>query len=90
MKLLQDKVAIITGSGRGIGAATAQRMADEGAIVIIGDIMGDMAEETATQISQSGGTVIGCHLDGTDAWRVAMRENLTQALLAVLTDEHGA
>lgn len=67
MRGLKGKVGIIAGGARGIGAATAQRLAEEGAIVIIGDIMGDMAEETASRIAKSGGKVIGVYLDGTDA-----------------------
>lgn len=67
MRGLKDKVVIIAGGARGIGAATAQRFSDEGASVIIGDIMGDMAQETAATIAKSGGSAIGVHLDGTDA-----------------------
>lgn len=67
MRGLKGKVGIIAGGARGIGAATAQRLADEGATVVIGDIMGDMAEETAARIAKSGGNVIGAYLDGTDA-----------------------
>lgn len=67
MRGLKGKVGIVAGGARGIGAATAERLCAEGASVIIGDIMVDMAQETAARISKSGGTVIGMHLDGTDA-----------------------
>lgn len=67
MRGLKGKVGIIAGGARGIGAATAERLCAEGASVIIGDIMGDMAEETAARIATLGGTVIGMYLDGTDA-----------------------
>lgn len=67
MRGLKGKVGIIAGGARGIGAATAERLCEEGATVIIGDIMGDMALETAERIAKSGGTVIGTYLDGTDA-----------------------
>lgn len=67
MRGLNGKVGIIAGGARGIGAATAERFCAEGATVIIGDILGDMAQETADRISKSGGTVIGTFLDGTDA-----------------------
>jgi NAD(P)-dependent dehydrogenase (short-subunit alcohol dehydrogenase family) len=38
MRGLKDKVGVVAGGGRGIGAATAQRLAEEGAAVVIGDI----------------------------------------------------
>ncbi|WP_371395298.1 SDR family NAD(P)-dependent oxidoreductase [Fretibacter rubidus] len=67
MRGLKGKVGVIAGGARGIGAATAERLCAEGAKVIIGDIMGDMAVETAKAIEKSGGIVIGTYLDGTDA-----------------------
>ncbi len=67
MRGLEGKVGVIAGGARGIGAATAERLCAEGAKVIIGDIMGDMALATAKRIAKSGGTVIGTYLDGTNA-----------------------
>ncbi len=58
MKLLENKVAIITGSGRGIGAATALLFAEHGARVVINDLDATPAEETAHLISQKGGQAI--------------------------------
>ena len=52
---LDDKVAVITGAGRGIGRATAVRFAREGAAVIVNDVDADPAEETATLVKESGG-----------------------------------
>lgn len=54
---LTDKVAIITGSGRGIGAATAQRLAQEGAKVVITDLNPDTAAATAEHLRGQGHTV---------------------------------
>lgn len=51
---LKDKVAIVTGSARGLGAATARRLAQEGAKVVITDIMADRAEETAAELRKDG------------------------------------
>ncbi|HQO09284.1 MAG TPA: 3-oxoacyl-[acyl-carrier-protein] reductase [Clostridiales bacterium] len=48
--MLKDKVAIITGSARGIGRAIAEEYAANGAKVIISDIMQDKAEETANEL----------------------------------------
>ena len=65
MRGLHGKVGIIAGGGRGIGAATARRLTEEGASVVIGDIREDWAQETAQAIRDSGRQAIGVHLDGT-------------------------
>ena len=51
MGLLDGKAAIITGSARGIGRATAELFISEGARVLINDIDGDVAEQAASEIS---------------------------------------
>lgn len=63
--LLQGKVAIITGSGRGIGAATAKLFAAHGAHVVVTDIDATPAEETAHAIQQAGGSALGIACDVT-------------------------
>jgi 3-oxoacyl-[acyl-carrier protein] reductase len=55
---LDDKVAVITGAGRGIGRATALRFAEEGAAVVINDVDADPAEETAKEIQNAGGRAL--------------------------------
>lgn len=67
MKLLQDKVAIITGSGRGIGAAAAALFAEHGAKVVVTDIDPAPAEETTKKIRDAGGTALAIPVDVTDA-----------------------
>lgn len=67
MRGISGKVGIIAGGGRGIGAATARRLAEEGAHVVIGDLMGDWAREVADDIVAKGGKAVGVDLDGTDA-----------------------
>jgi 3-oxoacyl-[acyl-carrier protein] reductase len=64
--LLKEQVAIVTGSGRGIGAATAKLMADEGAKVVVSDLDPEQAEAVAGQIIQSGGEAISVPGDVTD------------------------
>ena len=55
MGMLDGKVAIITGSGRGIGSATAKLLAAQGALVIVSDLDPNPAEETAAAIRSAGG-----------------------------------
>jgi 3-oxoacyl-[acyl-carrier protein] reductase len=50
MGLLDDKVAIVTGSARGIGRATAELLAANGAKVVINDLDADLAAQTASEI----------------------------------------
>jgi 3-oxoacyl-[acyl-carrier protein] reductase len=50
MGVLDDKVAIVTGSARGIGRATAELLASQGAKVLINDLDGDVAQQTASEI----------------------------------------
>lgn len=51
---LKDKVAIVTGSARGLGAATARRLALEGAKVVVTDIMRERAEQTTAALQAEG------------------------------------
>src|SRR6059058_3409979 len=50
MGVLDDKVAIVTGSSRGIGRATAELLAEQGAQVLINDLDGDVAEQASNEI----------------------------------------
>ncbi len=50
MTVLDGKVAIVTGSARGIGRATAELLSEQGAKVLINDLDGDVAEQTAGEI----------------------------------------
>lgn len=67
---LQDKIALITGAGAGLGEATARRFAEEGATVILTDMNGDNALRVAAEISAIGGRAVGRLQDVTNeaAW----------------------
>jgi 3-oxoacyl-[acyl-carrier protein] reductase len=58
MGRLDGKVAVITGSGHGIGRATATRFAADGASVVANDVDAEPVEETATLIREAGGTAL--------------------------------
>jgi len=65
--MLKDKVAIVTGGGRGIGATTARRFAAEGAKVVIADIDDAVAQTVADSIRADGGEAVAVAVDVTDA-----------------------
>ncbi|OBK18926.1 SDR family NAD(P)-dependent oxidoreductase [Mycobacterium asiaticum] len=52
-RLLADRVAVVTGGGGGIGAATARLFAEHGARVVIADVNTNRAEQTAAEIGES-------------------------------------
>ena len=64
---MRGKVALITGAGSGIGAATARRLAAEGARVACADRAGERAKETARVIAAAGGEAFALETDVTDA-----------------------
>src|SRR3989454_6247780 len=66
MGLIEGKVAILTGSGRGIGAAAARMFGAEGASVVVSDLDPAPAEETAAAIRAAGGKAIVVAGDVTD------------------------
>jgi 3-oxoacyl-[acyl-carrier protein] reductase len=64
---LQDRVAIVTGGGSGIGAATAVAFAREGARVLIADLDESATKKTVEAIERAGGQAIGARCDVTRA-----------------------
>jgi 3-oxoacyl-[acyl-carrier protein] reductase len=67
MGTLDGKVAIVSGSGRGIGREIALKLASEGAKVVVNDLDADPAKETVTAIEAAGGSAVACVGNVTDA-----------------------
>ncbi|HKT75102.1 MAG TPA: SDR family oxidoreductase [Sphingobium sp.] len=62
-RLFGDKVALVTGGGSGIGRAACQRLAQEGASVLVADIDLPSAERTAALIEERGGRAVAIRAD---------------------------
>lgn len=86
MRGLRDRTFLIAGGATGIGAATAKRLAGQGASVAIGDVNIAAATATATQITESGGRAIAVEFDLADAQSV---QALVEATLAEFGAIHG-
>src|SRR5262249_9145707 len=61
MGLLDGKVAIVTGSGRGIGREVALRLARDGSTVVVNDLDDGPASETVSLVEQLGGRAVTCN-----------------------------
>jgi NAD(P)-dependent dehydrogenase (short-subunit alcohol dehydrogenase family) len=76
MDRLKGKVGLISGGARGQGAAEARLFVEEGAKVVIGDVLDDLCKRTADEINSKAGirAVVPLHLDVTRAadWRAAV------------------
>jgi NAD(P)-dependent dehydrogenase (short-subunit alcohol dehydrogenase family) len=72
---LHDKVAIVSGSARGLGASIARLFAAEGASVLVTDILDDLGESTAAALRLDDGVAVYQHLDVTSEadWGAAVR-----------------
>lgn len=68
---LNERVAFVTGGGSGIGRAVALRLADEGAAVVVVDLLSERAAETAAEIQQQGGFALPIACDTSDPEQVA-------------------
>lgn len=89
MTKLQDKVAIITGAGGGIGAATARLFANEGAKLVLTDINADAVFAIAKEIS-TGSVALQHNVTDEESWQSVMNETMQQfGKLDVLVNNAG-
>lgn len=68
---LENRVAVITGAGRGIGKAIANRLAEEGARVVVCDIDAAFVESVADRLKKAGRQVLAIKADVTSGYEVA-------------------
>lgn len=79
---LKGRVAIVTGSAQGLGKAFAVRLANEGARIVVADVLDQQIEATALEIRQSGGEAMGVKVDVSD-------ERNTLELARVTAEKYG-
>lgn len=82
MQRFVDEVAIVTGAGNGIGKATAQRLASEGAAVAVADMDQAAAQQTVAEISAAGGQAMAVAVD------VTARASV-EAMVATVLEHYG-
>lgn len=75
MNRMDGKIALVTGAGRGIGAASARRLAEAGATVLVTDLVEGDARLVADTIAKAGGNAIPLRLDVTSEvdWHGAVK-----------------
>ncbi len=81
-QVLKDKVAIITGAGRGLGKAFALRYVEEGAKLLLPDISLERAEKVVKEIKAKGGEAVAMETDISD-------ENATKKMAEMVMKQYG-
>ena len=77
MGRLDGKVAIVTGGSRGVGAATARVFVEEGAQVMVTDVVDERGEEVASEIGENA-TYLHCDVSVESDWTAVMERTMAQ------------
>ena len=85
MTSMQDKLVLVTGAGRGLGAAIAAGFAREGARLIVADLDAALATASAQAIRDAGGRAVEATLDVTDADAVRVSPPIARRATAIST-----
>jgi NAD(P)-dependent dehydrogenase (short-subunit alcohol dehydrogenase family) len=75
---LEGKIAVVTGGGNGIGRACAQRFAEEGADILVADLLDEPGAETVARVKERGREALFVHIDASSP-----EDNETMAQTAV-------
>jgi NAD(P)-dependent dehydrogenase (short-subunit alcohol dehydrogenase family) len=89
---VRDKVCLVSGGARGLGAAQARLLAAEGGKVVVGDVLQTEGWELEAEIAESGGQALFVRLDVTDEddWKRAVDESVSRfGALDVLVNNAG-
>lgn len=92
MQRLENRIALVTGAGNGIGQAIARRLSAEGAHVLLADIDGEAALRVATEITAAGGRASGHAADvtrGQDVMALLRHVETTHGRLDILVNNAG-
>lgn len=89
MNGLQGKVFLLAGAGSGIGAATAFRLASEGALVAVGDVSLSNAQAVVDEIHQHGGSAVAVEYDQAEEGSITALVEQTVAHYGSLSGVHG-
>ncbi len=68
--MLEDKICLITGSARGIGCSIAEKFAENGAKIVLSDVLDEQVKESAEKLSSSGAEVLALSADVSDSGQV--------------------
>lgn len=82
MRGLKDKVVVVTGAGRGIGRATAQRFAEEGSKVVLAELSEELGQQGAEELRAQGHEACFVQVD------ISKRESV-QAMVAAVKERYG-